>query len=77
MANNDAIKAALAEAQRHAVGNDGEPIPAAPIVTAFLRALPPGKTFSRFDHNEGRVRRIDTDDLHVLAGQIEKAARDA
>lgn len=37
---SDPIKAALAEAQMHAVGNDGEPICPAPIIAAFLRALP-------------------------------------
>lgn len=37
---SDPIRAALAEAQRHAVGVGGEPIPAGPIIAAFLRAIP-------------------------------------
>jgi hypothetical protein len=37
---SDEIKRALREAQMHAVGYDGEPIPAGPIIAAFLRALP-------------------------------------
>jgi hypothetical protein len=34
------IKAALEAAQMHAVGQDGESICPAPIIVAFLRALP-------------------------------------
>lgn len=75
---SDPIKAALAEAQRHAVGGDGEPIPAEPIIAAFLRALPADEPFvAHVTFDSGQAYGVAFhEEWAMLAAAVEKAARD-